>query len=198
MSCERSSPPLIGSGWSHTSPSLASTGSGASTPHTGIFSPTSSSGAATLGPPSGISWASAKAKSDEVRGYPSFSTRNSGFFSRQKHKISARLPRFRVNAPYSPTEYYSGEGGGKYIGDGEEGYGYGFVDDEFLPGGKYGYGYGRGALSSLTWRRRRFRILLGLLVLWIGYLLFWTCEFASSSSSSFFFFIFLFFFCALY
>jgi mannan polymerase II complex MNN10 subunit len=43
-----------------------------------------------------VTWASAKAKSDEVKGYPSFSTRNNGFFSRQSRKISASLPRFNI------------------------------------------------------------------------------------------------------
>jgi mannan polymerase II complex MNN10 subunit len=41
-----------------------------------------------------ISWAAAKAKSDQFKGYPSFSTRNEGFFSRSKRKISSTLPRF--------------------------------------------------------------------------------------------------------
>lgn len=41
-----------------------------------------------------ISWAAAKAKSDQVRNYPSFSTRNEGFFSRSRRKISSTLPRF--------------------------------------------------------------------------------------------------------
>lgn len=45
---------------------------------------------------SGISWAAAKAKSDQVRSYPSFSTRNQGFFSRNKRRISASLPRFSL------------------------------------------------------------------------------------------------------
>jgi mannan polymerase II complex MNN10 subunit len=41
-----------------------------------------------------ISWPAAKAKGDQSRGYPSFSTRNEGFFSRSKRKISSTLPRF--------------------------------------------------------------------------------------------------------
>ncbi|KAJ6163988.1 hypothetical protein N7470_002660 [Penicillium chermesinum] len=81
MSLSRSPSPRPGGGWS--SPGL--TPSGTSTPRG--FSPSPSSLA-----PSEISWAAAKAKSEEVRGYPSFSTRNSGFFSRQKRRISARLP----------------------------------------------------------------------------------------------------------
>ena len=177
-SYDRSSPPLIGgTGWSRSSPSLTSTGSGASTPRSGIFSPTTSS--STLGP-SGISWASAKAKSDEVRGYPSFSTRKNGFFSRQKGKISARLPNFSSSL-YSPTEFISRRGhnsvggGGGGFGNGGKGSYVFFTDDEILPGGKYG-GTGKGSFSNVLLRKRRFRILFGLLVLWIGYLLFWTCE----------------------
>ncbi|OKP11554.1 hypothetical protein PENSUB_2856 [Penicillium subrubescens] len=86
MSLSRSPSPHPGGGWS--SPGLTP-GSGASTP--------GGHSQATLAP-NGISWAAAKAKSDEVRKYPSFSTRNSGFFSRQKRKISARLPSFRGQA----------------------------------------------------------------------------------------------------
>ena len=42
-------------------------------------------------------WAAAKAKSDQVRGYPSFSTRNEGFFLRSKRRITQTLPRFRID-----------------------------------------------------------------------------------------------------
>ncbi len=41
-------------------------------------------------------WASAKARSEEVNGYPSFSTRNQGFFSRHARKISTSLPTFSM------------------------------------------------------------------------------------------------------
>lgn len=41
-------------------------------------------------------WASAKARSDQVRKAPSFTTRNEGFFARQKRKISTSLPRYRA------------------------------------------------------------------------------------------------------
>ena len=44
--------------------------------------------------PNNIPWAVAKTKSDQFKGYPSFSTRNEGFFSRSKRKISSTLPRF--------------------------------------------------------------------------------------------------------
>ena len=45
-----------------------------------------------------MTWASAQAKSDAVRGYPSFSTRNNGFFSRHGRKLSASLPRFNIGS----------------------------------------------------------------------------------------------------
>jgi len=89
MSLSRSPSPHPGGGWS--SPGLTP-GSGSSTPRGYSPSP------ASLAP--GISWAAAKAKRDEVHGYPSFSTRNSGFFSRQKRRISARLPSFRGKHGY--------------------------------------------------------------------------------------------------
>ncbi|EKV06524.1 Alpha-1,6-mannosyltransferase subunit, putative [Penicillium digitatum PHI26] len=78
MTLSRSPSPHPGGGWS--SPGLI--------PASGTTSPGSLS-------PGGISWAAAKSKSEEVRGYPSFSTRNSGFFSRQRHKISTWFPSFR-------------------------------------------------------------------------------------------------------
>lgn len=43
---------------------------------------------------SNVTWATAKARSDEVNGYPSFSTRNNGFFSRHARQISRSLPSF--------------------------------------------------------------------------------------------------------
>jgi mannan polymerase II complex MNN10 subunit len=47
-----------------------------------------------------IALAAAKAKSNQVRNTPSFKTRNEGFFSRQRRKISATLPRFNA---FNPT-----------------------------------------------------------------------------------------------
>lgn len=41
---------------------------------------------------SNVTWTTAKAKSDEINGYPSFSTRNNGFFSRHARQISRSLP----------------------------------------------------------------------------------------------------------
>ncbi|OGE50979.1 hypothetical protein PENARI_c015G00036 [Penicillium arizonense] len=96
MSLSRSPSPHAGGGWS--SPGLVPS-SGTSPPRPG-----------TLSPGSGISWAAARAKSDEVRGYPSFSTRNSGFFSRQKHKLTTRLPILRR---LSSREYVDKDSYGK-------------------------------------------------------------------------------------
>lgn len=93
MSLSRSPSPLPGGGWS--SPGL-NAGSGSSSPR---FAPRSPG----LQPES-PSWAAARAKSDQVRSYPSFSTRNTGFFSRQKRKISASLPRFALSHDYSEQE----------------------------------------------------------------------------------------------
>lgn len=44
-------------------------------------------------------WAAAKARSAQVRGYPSIQTKNEGFFQRSRRKISSTLPVF---SPYSP------------------------------------------------------------------------------------------------
>lgn len=148
MSLSRSPSPHPGGGWS--SPGLTP-GSGASTPRG--YSP------ATLAP-NGISWAAAKAKSDEVRNYPSFSTRNSGFFSRQKHKISTRLPSFRSHA--------SRHG---YVDKGVYGRGHSHT------GGAGGWGpLGR---LRLMFRRGRTRVVFGLFLLWIGYLFLWSSKWCS-------------------
>ncbi|KAL4799906.1 galactosyl transferase GMA12/MNN10 family-domain-containing protein [Aspergillus venezuelensis] len=90
MSLMRSPSPRAGGG---SSPSL-SPGSGRSTPrnhsHNSLYPPHS---------PSQIDpWLAAKAKSDEVRGYPAFSTTNGGFFARSKRQIAATLPRFRARS----------------------------------------------------------------------------------------------------
>lgn len=147
MSLSRSpSPHPAGAGWS--SPGLTSP-SGSTTPHNGFLSPNP------IGA-SGISWAAAKAKSDEVRGYPSFSTKNSGFFSRSRRQLSATLPRFRLGSG-SPS---------------------GYVDkDEFgrgrplSPATGWRLGFGRSVL-----RRRRSRLLVALIFLLLGYIFFGACK----------------------
>ncbi|KAK2748784.1 alpha-1,6-mannosyltransferase [Myotisia sp. PD_48] len=132
MSLSRSPSPRPGGGWSSPGLTTGTAGSsGASTPRRAASNNQSQSpngdpyytngdigtGAST------VSWAAAKAKSDRVKGYPSFSTRNSGFFSRQRRKISASLPRFSVNSmlEYGEKEKlgrgrWSGPGGGSFLG----------------------------------------------------------------------------------
>ncbi|KAJ5081163.1 hypothetical protein N7456_013401 [Penicillium angulare] len=139
MSLSRSPSPHPGGGWS--SPGLAP-GSGTSTPRG--YSPNTLS-------PGGISWATAKAKSDEVRKYPSFSTRNSGFFSRQKHKLSARLPSFRNQA-------------------GDTGY----VEKDSYRAQWRPSGRGLWGNLGILRRRGRARVVVWLLLLWLGYLLLWS------------------------
>ncbi|KAL2817449.1 galactosyl transferase GMA12/MNN10 family-domain-containing protein [Aspergillus cavernicola] len=137
MSLTRSPSPRPEGGWS--SPGLTP-GSGSSTPRGGLY-PTSPSDP----------WLAAKAKSDEVRGYPSFSTRNNGFFSRSKRQIKATLPRFRASAR-SPKGYSEKDG--------------------------FPHGHGRGWRSlwfgRTVLRRRRARLFLALILLVLGYLCFST------------------------
>jgi mannan polymerase II complex MNN10 subunit len=145
MTLSRSPSPRPGGGWSSPGLVPASSTTSPGGPSPGSLSP---------GTPSGISWAAAKAKSEEVRGYPSFATRNSGFFSRQRHKISTRFSSFRQ---LSPREY---------------------VDkDDYGRDWKRG-GSGRGLLGQLRIpiRRGRLRLLFALLLVWIGYLFFWASK----------------------
>ena len=84
MSLSRSPSPRPNGGWS--TPGL--------TDHAGRESPGTSPYEMNGYASNNISWAAAKAKGDQPRGYPSFATRNEGFFSRSKRKISSTLPRF--------------------------------------------------------------------------------------------------------
>lgn len=115
--------------------------------------------------PSGISWAAAKVKSDEVRGYPSFSTRNSGFFSRQKRKLSASLPRFTISSPSSSSSSSSRD----------------YREKEKLGRGRWrdGGNWGRNLITFLgsMLRRTKIRLLLLVIILWICWLMFWTRKF---------------------
>ena len=91
MSLSRSPSPRGGGGWS--SPGLTSpydSVSGKSSPRK-TFGDVSMNGSASG---DNVTWASAKARSEEVNGYPKFSTRNNGFFSRHARKISTSLPSF--------------------------------------------------------------------------------------------------------
>ncbi|KAF1812201.1 glycosyltransferase family 34 protein [Eremomyces bilateralis CBS 781.70] len=88
MSLSRSPSPQRGGGWS--TPGLM-------TPRTGPSrrpSPRPGSSGYMNGSANDVSWATAAARSAEVRGYPSFSTRNQGFFARHFRRISQRLPEF--------------------------------------------------------------------------------------------------------
>ncbi|KAI1118805.1 galactosyl transferase GMA12/MNN10 family-domain-containing protein [Nemania sp. NC0429] len=83
MSLSRSPSPVPGGGWS--SPGLDFTASGRSSPIKMTFSG-SNAGA--------VTWESARTKSQGVSGYPSFSTQNQGFFTRNMRRISSSLPSF--------------------------------------------------------------------------------------------------------
>lgn len=85
MSLSRSPSPRRGGGWS--TPGLTDE-SGHGTPRRRDYGDLNGSTS------NDNAWAAAKAKSSQVRNTPSFTTRNEGFFSRQKRKISATLPRF--------------------------------------------------------------------------------------------------------
>ena len=105
MSLSRSPSPNRGGGWS--SPGLTTpfdSVSGRSSPrktYGGEF-PFNANGG---GSSSNVTWASAKAKSDEVNEYPSFSTRNVGFFTRTARKLSRNLPSFtRGHKSYAEKE----------------------------------------------------------------------------------------------
>ncbi|KAI4209840.1 MAG: hypothetical protein LQ351_007258 [Letrouitia transgressa] len=92
MSLSRSPSPNRGGGWS--SPGLTAPFdnlSGRSSPRKGYGEYQINGGIGS----SNVTWASAKAKSDEINnGYPSFSTRNNGFFSRHARQLSRSLPSF--------------------------------------------------------------------------------------------------------
>lgn len=150
MSRSRSpSPARSKAGWS--TPSLASltSRSDTSSPNSGISTPIS------IGF-SGISWETARAKSDEVR-------RNNGFFfSRSKNnKEVSPLPLFQ-------TEKLENEGF--------------YVDKDDVGRKKYkgsSHGWGRRLLGfhRKLLRRRTLRLLTTLLILGtMGLLFFWTCE----------------------
>jgi len=85
MSLSRSPSPRPGGGWS--SPGLAN--------NSGRSSPAKSYRGANGGTNS-VTWESAKAKSEGVNGYPSFSTQNNGFFNRHYRNISNSLPSFNL------------------------------------------------------------------------------------------------------
>ncbi|KAI0135408.1 glycosyltransferase family 34 protein [Daldinia grandis] len=85
MSLSRSPSPVPGGGWS--SPGLNINTSGRSSPAKASFS----------GPNGGgVTWESARLKTQGVASYPSFSTHNQGFFTRHMRRISSSLPSFNT------------------------------------------------------------------------------------------------------
>jgi mannan polymerase II complex MNN10 subunit len=96
MSLSRSPSPRPGGGWS--SPGLTNPYATVS----GRSSPTKTYGV--NGGASSVTWESAKAKSNGVNGYPSFSTQGNGFFNRHIRSLSNSLPRFNLGADKSYAE----------------------------------------------------------------------------------------------
>jgi mannan polymerase II complex MNN10 subunit len=98
MSLSRSPSPGPGGGWASpglSSPAFAEV-SGRSSPHKSYRSAN--------GNGNSVTWESAKAKTDGVNGYPSFSTQNNGFFNRHYRSISNSLPRFNMGLDKSYAE----------------------------------------------------------------------------------------------
>ena len=54
-------------------------------------------------------WAAARARSQKVRGIPSIITKNEGFFSRSRRKISSTLPSFNKYGPKTPYDWREAE-----------------------------------------------------------------------------------------
>lgn len=91
MSLSRSPSPGHGGGWA--SPGL-NIGSGRSSPTRGF---TGSSATPVM-------WESSRLKRGGGAGYPSFSTKNQGFFGRHMRRISSSLPRFSSSSHYAEKE----------------------------------------------------------------------------------------------
>lgn len=138
MTLSRSPSPRPGGGWS--SPALNAAADAGSP---GTFSPNE------------ISWGSVKAISDETDGYPSFAPRNTGFFSRQRLKISTRLSTLWRGSSHEYSE-----------------------KDDHGPKWRHTDCFRRNmcSLPGISTRRGRFRLLVRLLILWIVYLLFLSCK----------------------
>lgn len=93
MSLSRSPSPRRGGGWA--SPGLTTpydSINGRASPRSGFNEFAFNAGPSN----SNVTWASAKAKSEEINGYPSFSTQNNGFFSRHARQLSRKLPSFNL------------------------------------------------------------------------------------------------------
>lgn len=164
MSLSRSPSPRGGGGWA--SPGLTTpydNMSGKSSPRKTYGDVPENGSAATSS--DNVTWASAKARSEEVKGYPSFSTRNNGFFSRHARKISTSLPTFSMGARRD------------------------FSDKEKLGRGRWPPIHGSRTVRFLTMAGRiawRLRLRLGIVLgLFLAYLLFYvTREYIICSPSS--------------
>lgn len=156
MSLSRSPSPRAAGGWS--SPGLTADYNNMSN-NTSTRSPSPRKAYGDLHPNgsasgSGVTWASAEAKSEKVNGYPAFSTRNSGWFSRHARDISSSLPKFSL-------------GGGKRDYSDKEKLGRG----RWTPHSTSKLGRMKTLLGSIT-RRMRLRVLL-VLGLILAFVLFW-------------------------
>lgn len=135
MSLSRSPSPQRGGGWA--SPGLN-------------YNNSSGVRATANGSPSNVSWASAQARSAEVRGYSGFTPRGSGFISRHARRVSsnlANLPFFRQNS-FAEKEKL---GRGRWA----------------PPGGSKLMNFGR-VLGRAAWRLRlRLLMVFSIILLWI-------------------------------
>ncbi|KAI1813589.1 galactosyl transferase GMA12/MNN10 family protein [Poronia punctata] len=93
MSLSRSPSPIPGGGWSSPGLDLPS---GRSSPAKMHFPPSPNPGT--------VTWESARMKSQGVAGYPSFSTQNQGFFTRNMRRISSGLPSFTTHDEMGSAE----------------------------------------------------------------------------------------------
>lgn len=94
MSLSRSPSPRRGGGWA--TPGLTTpydSINGRASPRQGYTETSHFSGGASN---SNVTWASAKARSEEVNGYPSFSTQSNGFFPRLARLLASRFPSFNL------------------------------------------------------------------------------------------------------
>lgn len=107
MSLSRSPSPRPGGGWA--SPGLSSPFANVS----GRSSPNKMQRGGGNG--SSVTWESARAKSEEVNGYPSFSTKNNGFFNRHMRNLSNSLPHFHMGGDKSYAEKEK-LGRGRWVG----------------------------------------------------------------------------------
>jgi mannan polymerase II complex MNN10 subunit len=110
MSLSRSPSPQRAGGWS--SPGLT-------TPYNSTSRTASPARSYANGSANNVTWATAQARSAEIRGYPSFSPRNQGF-SRHFRRLSTKLPYFG-SGDYSDKEKLgrgrlSGPGAGRLNG----------------------------------------------------------------------------------